>query len=109
MRSPHPTRLLTVFFNASAHTIARVPIAHFLRVPERALQGVGDVRKYLKAYQGIFTPEQVRQMQDEMDRSAIPGETEEAVEERALKIIFRAQFGRVPKNPDNAGPGDDDG
>lgn len=47
------------------------------------------MRKYLEANPGVFTPEQVRQMQQEMDRLKVAGETESERTERALKIIAR--------------------
>jgi len=47
------------------------------------------MREYLEANPGVFTPEQVRQMQQEMDRLAVSGETENERMERALKIIER--------------------
>ncbi|HWK12783.1 MAG TPA: hypothetical protein VNS02_00175 [Rhizobiaceae bacterium] len=43
----------------------------------------------MEASPGVFTPEQVRQMQEEMDQLAITGETESERTERALKIIAR--------------------
>jgi len=47
------------------------------------------MRKYLEANPGVFTPDQVRQMQQEMDRYEISGESDSERTERALRIIER--------------------
>jgi len=47
------------------------------------------MRKYLEANPGVFTPEQVRRMQEEMDRLNVSGETDSERTERALRIIER--------------------
>jgi len=54
------------------------------------------MKTYLEAYAGVFTPEQVKLMQEEMDRGAIPGETAEARARRAEKIILRYQTTAQP-------------
>jgi len=52
--------------------------------------------RYLEAYAGVFTPEQVKQMQEEMDRDSVPGESEEDRARRAEKIILRYQTTAQP-------------
>lgn len=49
------------------------------------------MRRYLEAYPGVFTPELVKLMQEEMDRGAIPGESDEDRARRAEGIILRYQ------------------
>lgn len=60
--------------------------------------------RYLEAYAGVFTPEQVKSMQEEMDRGAVPGESEQARAKRAFRILIRTQLGRdLPHcGPDSA-------
>ena len=49
---------------------------------------------FLKNAAGIFTPEQVRMMQEEMDKTTPPAETEEQRRMRALSIIRNAELKR---------------
>jgi len=56
-----------------------------------ANEGNHTMKRYLEAYAGVFTPEQVKQMQEEMDRGETPGESAEARARRAEKIILRYQ------------------
>jgi len=54
------------------------------------------MKTYLEAYAGVFTPEQVQQMQEEMDRGETSGESTEERAQRAEKIILRYQTTAQP-------------
>lgn len=57
------------------------------------------MRELLSRYAGIFTPEDVRQMQEEMDRGSYPGESSEDRTQRALRILASARRNGLRTDP----------